>query len=726
MTSEQRRQESEEYWFRSPAARNVLEDFGAVRDDEDETILTDEGQEPRPITLNAETNVADVVRNEPPAPESQFRILDSIPEDFDVDAAWSQISADGVDAELEKLGLQFAPSQSVIPREERGIRGEAGAGFTRGIDQTQAMGFGLLGLMGEALEVEGLSDLGVEGYIRNMEEAAKNQASVQDPFEEIGGAGDAARYATGILFEQIPQLTLSLLGGGVGGFTARTIANKVVANEIGRRIKAGAAKEVAESEVAQLVAERMLRGAGAKIVESATKTGALGGAYAANVGQIAGGSFGEIEQETGLRDPVNALGFALLGGALETGAEALLAAPIAGKLMRGTTAPLTGATERALGFNVGPVVGAAGRLAGTSAAEGGTEYGQTFTEQAAVASADPNRTLAEVAFTPEAERERQISAAAGVVAGGGIGAVSQAASYLIPETSRRLQEKLQQREGEQTPAEPTLTGEWSQPIQVDDLQMRRSSTGLWAVINPDREVVRGAPTVQDESGATLQILSPEADEEGRAAMLVAKAEKALSDLSEGELTTELPAQQEEVVEEDELGEPAELDEETEATRLRQSPIGAQALREQLAMDEVVSAALTEPAETVVEQPAQPIKSAEESAQTIAAELDREEELRRSDEGAEGLRRQLAEEEEVSAALAGTTTEPRDAGTATVLKPAAESAAVIEAAAQQDRAYADGLLSKNLKTKRNRGSMTLWLVRRPKQSLLSKGSIRVIG
>jgi hypothetical protein len=681
MTSEQRRQESEAYWFRSPAARNVLEDFGAARDDEEETILTEEGQEPEPVTLTPETSVEDVVRNEPEPPPQEFTDV------YEFFA--SQQGKDLTQERYEERGIEGYEVGELFPREQRGLGGEAGAGFARGVDQTQAMGFGLLGLMGEALGVEGLSDLGVDGYIRNMEEAAKNQASVQDPFEEIGGAGDAARYATGIIFEQLPQLALSLVGGGIGGYTARSLASKVVANEIGRRIKAGAAKEVAESDVAQMVAERMLRGAGTKIVESSTKSGALGGAYVANVGQIAGGSFGEIEQETGLRDPVNALGFALLGGALETGAEALLAAPIAGKLMRGTTAPMTGATERALGFNVGPVVGAAGRLAGTSAAEGGTEYGQTFTEQAAVASADPNRTLAEVAFTPEAERERQISAAAGVVAGGGIGAVSQAASYLIPETSRRVQEKLQQRQVEQAPAEPTLTGEWSQPIQVDDLRMQRSSTGLWAVVNPDREIVRGAPTIQDESGATLQILSPEADEEGRAAMLVARAEKALSDLSEGEMTTELPAQQEEVVEEDELGEPAELDEETEATRMRQSPLGAQALREQLAENEVVSAALAEPTENIVEQPAQPIKSAEESAQTIASELEREAELRRSEEGAEALRRQLAEEQEVSAALADNTQEPRETGTPTILKSAAESAEAIDAALSEEEQVRQG-------------------------------------
>ena len=647
MTSEQRRQESEAYWFRSPAARNVLEDFVPSQRDED-TILTGEGEEPEPVALTPDTNIESVVRNAPePLPE-----LETEEEEEQNPLFFSQSDQARLQAKLEEQGLSRINSVDPFPKAPRGLGEEAGAGFGRGIDQTQAMGFGLLGLMGEALGVEGLSDLGIEGYKRNMEEAAKNQASVQDPFEEIGGAGDAARYATGILFEQLPQLALSLIGGGIGGYTAKTIANKVVANEIGRRIKAGVAKEIAEKEVAQMVAERTLRGAGAKVVESATKSGALGGAYVANVGQIAGGSFGEIEQETGLRDPVNALGFALLGGALETGAEALIAAPIANKLIgRSASGAMRGVENQTPSMTIGPKTQTALRLAANPPTEGLTEYAQTGTEQAAVASADPNRTFSEVVLTPEAERERQIAAAAGVVAGGGTSAASEAVSYLIPQTANALRQKTQQRQAEQAPAEPTLTGEWSAPIQVDDLRMQRSSTGLWAVINPDREIVRGAPTIQDENGATLQLVVPDADEEGRAAFLVAKAEKALSDLSEGELTTELPTQQEEVVEEDELGEPTELDEETEATRLRQSPLGAQALREQLAEDEEVSAALADPApEPAAQDTVSEVKPAAESAAVIDEALSEEEALRRSEQGAMGVRVQAGRQERVASTI----------------------------------------------------------------------------
>jgi len=510
MTSEQRRQESEDYWFNSTEARNVLEDF-VPPSVEEETILAGEGQEPDPVQLDTQTRAEDIVRNEAQPERIQ---LETLPEDFDVDAAWSSIENKDADDEFAKLGLERPRGESIVPEEERGIIAEGMAGGARGIDQTQAMGFGLLGLMGEALQVEGLSDLGVEGYKRNMEEAAKNQASVQDPFEEIGGVGDAALYATGVLSEQLPQLLVSLLGGGVGGYTAKTIAKKVVANEIGKRVAAGMAKEEAEKVVSKLVAqralqgfdvplvregvERMATGVGQEALQQATKAGALGGAYVANVGQIAGGSFGEIEQETGLRDPVNALGFALLGGALETGAEALMLAPVANKLIGGRTVSKLADLDKPSGA-AATLVRGTGRLAGTSVAEGGTEYSQTFTEQAAVASADPNRTLAEVAFTPEAERERQIAGAAGVVAGGGIGAVSQAASYLIPETSRRVNEVLQQRQQQQQgqeeipQQESPADEEWSEPVTIasrnedyNGLEYRRNKAGqVWAFNVPE-------------------------------------------------------------------------------------------------------------------------------------------------------------------------------------------------------------------------------------------------
>jgi hypothetical protein len=540
---------------------------------------------------------------------------------------------------------------------ERTLREEFSTGLDRGVDQTQGLGYGLVGLMGQALGVEGIEEFGLDNYVRKMEEAALNQATVQDPFEEIEGAGDAATYAAGLLGEQIPQLLASAVGGGIGGFAGKTLAKRIVANEVGKRVAAGmagrefankAAEITARGEVtkqaAKEVAEQVAQGALMREGQAAAR-GGIAGAYLANFGQIAGGSFGQIAQETGEGDALAAAAFAVPGAALDTLGEVFIAGKFLKPFTRTGRAAMEG-VETATGISFpGRVARSVGvGLPATSALEGGTEYVQTGLEQAALGAADPNRTIEEVVGTPEAERERRIAAVAGATVGGALGGAGSVIEALAPQTAEKLRQ-LPPRQADQAPAEPTLTGEWSDAIQVDDLQMRRSSTGLWAVVNPDREIVRGAPTMQDESGATLQIVVPEADEEGRAAMLVAKAETALSDLSEGKLTTELPTQQEEVVEEDELGEPAELDEETEATRLRQSPLGGQALRQQLAEDEVVSAALADPApEPAAQDPVSEVKPAAESAAVIDETLSEEEALRRSEEGAFLLRDQMLRQE----------------------------------------------------------------------------------
>lgn len=613
MTSEQRRQQSEAFWFGSPAARNVLEEF-VPPDREEETILTGEGQEPKPVALTPDTNIEDVVRN---AQDGEWVTLKGVPDDFNPVE------------ELAQRGLRISSGRSIFPEEERSLTEEVGVGVARGIDQTQAMGFGLLGLMGEALEVEGLSDLGVEGYKRNMEEAAKNMASVQDPFEEIGGVGDAATYAAGVLGEQLPQLLVSLIGGGVGGYTAKAIAKKVVANEIGKRVAAGLEKEAAEKVVANLVAqkalrgfdvpvvregvERMAAGIGQEAMQQATKAGALGGAYVANVGQIAGGSFSEIEQETGERDPVNALGFALLGGALETAGEAIIAAPLANKLIGGKTVATISDIERPGGLFV-PIVRNAGNVAGTATSEGLTERGQTFLEQAAVGAADPNRTVAEVTGTPEAQRERDIATVAGAVAGGGFGGVSQVASYLIPETAKAVQSKLQQRQAEQPqeeqPPAGVLTGDWSQPVDVGGIKMQRSSTGTWAALNPPEDLDPAAPRNQLPDGTNVVVLRAAAGENN--AWLINEAESALSDLNEGkfEEPPPLPQNQEEqeIDEEDRLDTPAELRE----------------LEEGLGIDV-------------------PIKSAEESARTIDDAYTEEERKRQSPFALRYMERRIAVE-----------------------------------------------------------------------------------
>jgi hypothetical protein len=223
-----------------------------------------------------------------------------------------------------------------------------------------------------------------------MEEAAQNQATVQDPFEEIEGAGDAATYAAGLLGEQIPQLLTSAVGGGIGGFAGRALAKRIVANEVGKRVAAGmagrefankAAEITARGEVtkqaAKEVAEQVAQGALMREGQAAAR-GGIAGAYLANFGQIAGGSFGQIAQETGEGDALAAAAFAVPGAALDTLGEVF----IAGKFLKPFTKTARAAAE---GVDTATGISFPGRVArsvgvGLPAAatlEGGTEYVQT-------------------------------------------------------------------------------------------------------------------------------------------------------------------------------------------------------------------------------------------------------------------------------------------------------------------------------------------------------------
>jgi len=260
-------------------------------------------------------------------------------------------------------------------------------GLTRGGYQLKGMGAGMFGLAADAMGVKGGADWGYDKYREAMEEAAKNEATISDPFTDIDNFSDAGRYAIGLLGEQIPQLLASIAGGGVGGAVGKSLAKKIIANEVLKRVAGGAAAGVAEREVAEAVTKSILtRAAGAKAAEGAekvglgaaldaamaspaqigagavartaaqqavktgTRAGAISGAYTANFGQIAGGSYGQIRDETGVSGPdavLAAAGQAVPGAFLDTLSEVFLASRFmkpfnkaAGKALSGSSLPV--------------------------------------------------------------------------------------------------------------------------------------------------------------------------------------------------------------------------------------------------------------------------------------------------------------------------------------------------------------------------------------------------
>ena len=221
----------------------------------------DDPEEVRKATARAlGVSLPDVVEEEEPSAGIDLSTPPEAVSDVPIEASeknWWDDPEKVKDIE-SRLNLQvFTPE-----RPQRGMAEEFGVGLERGTDQTQGLLYGFSGLLGQAIGVEELEQFGLENYARKMEEAAENQASIQDPTEDIDGLGDFGLYAAGIISEQLPQLLISLGGAGLGGAAAKTAAQRIIANEVAKRTAAGMAKNEAAKEVAQLVAQNALTAAG--------------------------------------------------------------------------------------------------------------------------------------------------------------------------------------------------------------------------------------------------------------------------------------------------------------------------------------------------------------------------------------------------------------------------------------------------------------------------------
>lgn len=210
----------------------------------------------------------------------------------------------------------FAPVQ-VPQEEEEEERGEFYKGLLRGTDQSQAMLYGAAMLLGKATDSDTIKDWGLEGYKRNMEEAAQNAAAVST-IEEIDSLETASDWFFGSLGELAPTMAETVIaavaGGGLGGIAGRSMAKKAIKESVEALVKKGVAKEVAEQEVKKSIGKKV-----------GSQLGMHGFVWALE----SGGMFAEDVEERGFQEanPVSASMF----GAMASAAEAVGAS---GQLVR--------------------------------------------------------------------------------------------------------------------------------------------------------------------------------------------------------------------------------------------------------------------------------------------------------------------------------------------------------------------------------------------------------
>lgn len=229
----------------------------------------------------------------------------------------------------DRLLSDYEPAEEEAPQQqkpvERGAWDTVTSSVARSVDQSQALGWGVLAAGADLVGADGVRDRVLEGYNEQMRQAAENPAEI-GTYKNIDSIGDAGTYALESLGELVPTLATILISGGIGGGIARAAAPKVLGQMLEKQIAAniakGATREAAEAAAKKYV-KSTLGGIGEKV-----------GGWAASSALEAGSMYGDDVQEHGVEGASagRALGLGALSGATDVmlGGESLMLGKILG------------------------------------------------------------------------------------------------------------------------------------------------------------------------------------------------------------------------------------------------------------------------------------------------------------------------------------------------------------------------------------------------------------
>lgn len=199
------------------------------------------------------------------------------------------------------------------PRQREDDRFEFTKGLSAGIDQTQALGGGLLALAGSAFGNDDLFYAGLDYYNEQMAEASESQADI-GRIEDIDGFDDFLSWVSYTAGNALPSLATAVVGGGVGGFAARSAGQAAIRGQAAEYAKKRVTDRAQDS-----FRKRVADDYAAAALSKRARTGAGIGAFATSAGMGAGESFTRILEEEGEEAP----GVALVTGIASGGLDAI-------------------------------------------------------------------------------------------------------------------------------------------------------------------------------------------------------------------------------------------------------------------------------------------------------------------------------------------------------------------------------------------------------------------
>jgi hypothetical protein len=215
--------------------------------------------------------------------------------------------------------VRSAPSGWLDRAQPSGVGGEFVSGASRGVDQVQDLGYGLLGLVGDLTGNTAARATAMRGREQQSEDMARNPAAVSG-LDDINSVGDFFKWSASTLGETTPYIIGLGAQAGVGAAITRRVFEQGLRRSVFAEAEAAtkafwpaASEDAVQATVRKMMADPLVQRQMAQAVQRRTGRDLFASSSALGTGEAQG----EL-MDAGVSAPGTALAAGLTMGALDT------------------------------------------------------------------------------------------------------------------------------------------------------------------------------------------------------------------------------------------------------------------------------------------------------------------------------------------------------------------------------------------------------------------------